>query len=152
MKHIALLLVLIGLSTSFVRGQPEKPAAAVVPATRFTYVDLMVDSKDKVLAAYQIEFAAEGGHALVVGIEGGEHAAFANPPYYDSAAMQHERVIVAAFNIGKDLPKGKTRVVRIHLMIEGKTPEFAVKLVAAADADGKGISGAKVSWVEGVRQ
>jgi hypothetical protein len=46
-----------------------------VVATRFRAVDIFVDSTNKPLAAYQLEFTASAG-AKIVGIEGGEHAAF----------------------------------------------------------------------------
>jgi hypothetical protein len=78
-----------------------------------------------------------------VGIEGGEHPAFKEPPYYDPKAMQKERVILAAFNTAKDsdLPKGKTRVATIHLQIYGpETPKFFLKLQTAANSQGKRIS------------
>jgi hypothetical protein len=84
---------------------------------RFRAVDIFVDSKDKPLAAYQLEFSVTGADAKIVGIEGGEHAAFSTPPFYDPKAMQQERVIIAAFstNAVSRLPQGRTRVATIHL-------------------------------------
>jgi hypothetical protein len=145
------LLAFVGMSASFVNGEQARPADAAKPAPRFGFVDVSLDAKTSALAAYQFEFAAEGGHATVVGIEGGDPAAFKNPPYYDPAALGQHRAILAAFSTGKDLPKGRMRIARIHLMIEGKPPEFAVKLVAAADADGRAIPGAVISVAEGAR-
>ena len=133
-------------------GMPEAPGTGGQAAggTRFTHVDVFLDSKADAMAAYQFEFAAEGGRATVVGIEGGEHAAFAkNPPYYDAAALGKNRVILAAFSTEKELPKGRSRIARIHLMIEGPEPQFATKLVVAANAEGKKISGATLSLSEG---
>ena len=126
-------------------------------AARFTYIDVYVDSADKPLAAYQVRIDARGKDApantvapvKIVGIEGGQHAAFVNPPYYDPAAMMNDRVIIAAFNTGRDLPAGKSRVARLHLMIAGDVqPEFTAKLETAATTDGKQIT-ATVSLEQG---
>jgi hypothetical protein len=106
-------------------------------------VDVFVDSKDKPLAAYQLDFAVTNGNAKIVGIEGGEHPAFGQPPFYDPKAMQHERVILAAFSTeaADKLPTGKTRVATIHLQVEAVTePQFELKLQAAADAQGNRLA------------
>jgi hypothetical protein len=108
-------------------------------AVRFQAVDIFVDTKDKPLATYQVEFTVTGGNAKIVGIEGGEHPAFAEPPFYDSKAMQHERVIIAAFStaVADKLPKAKIRVATIHLQISGEDElKFEAKLQTAASADG----------------
>jgi hypothetical protein len=93
---------------------------------------------------------------VLVGIEGGEggeHAAYAKPAYYDPAALAPEgggRVILAAYSTAKDLPTGRTRVARLHVMVEGRGAEsgkgeeveFKVDLRVAADAQGRAIEGA----------
>jgi hypothetical protein len=114
------------------------------PAVRFQAVDIYVDSKDAPLAVYQLEFSVTNGVAKIVGIEGGEHPAFAEPPFYDPKAMQHERVILAAFSTepADKLPVGKTRVATIHLQTGGPTPvQFETRLQTAADSKGNQISG-----------
>ena len=111
-------------------------------------MDVFVDSKDKPLAAYQLEFNATSGDVKIVGIEGGEHAAFAEAPFYDPKAMQHERVILAAFSITEKLPRGRTRVATIHIQVSGTTdPRFELKLQIAADASGNEFP-AKTSFAE----
>jgi len=107
-------------------------------AVRFKAVDVFIDSKDQPLAAWQIELRSTGGDVKIVGIEGGEHAAFREPPYYDPAALNRNRVILAAFSTGQTLPTGRTRVARVHVQVSG-TPEYQVKLIVAASADGKEI-------------
>ncbi|EEF59352.1 hypothetical protein [Pedosphaera parvula] len=110
---------------------------------RFKTIDIFLDSKDKSLAAYQLEFKSRTGNAKIVGVEGGEHEAFKEAPYYDAKAMQQERVIIAAFstNAEGNLPKGKTRVATIHVQVIGdKDPDYSVELEAAADSQGKKIS------------
>jgi hypothetical protein len=134
-------------------------AFAAAPATergvRFTTVEVRIDPKGVPLAAYQVEFVADESVKLV-GIEGGEHAAFKIPPYYDPAALSNHRVIIAAFNTSGDLPKSETRVARLHVQISGgnggnveQTPDWTVKLMVASSADGKAIAGATAKLVEG---
>jgi hypothetical protein len=108
---------------------------------RFAAVDVYVDSGTQALAAYQFELSAAAGEFRIVGVEGGEHAAFAGPPYYDPAALMNDRIIIAAFNTGANLPTGRTRVARVHVQISGnEEPAYSVKLVVAGDADGKPIT------------
>jgi len=113
-------------------------------AVQFRAVDIYVDSKEQPLAAYQLEFSVTNGAsaAKIAGIEGGESLAFSEPPFYDPRAIQHERVIIAAFstNAVSNLPKGKTRVATIHLQTSRVVePEFELKLEVAADLNGNRI-------------
>lgn len=137
-------LPLVLLSFAFASGAfAQSPATNA--AIRFRTVDVFVDSKDKPLAAYQLEFAVTNTSAKIVGIEGGEHPAFAQPPFYDPKAMQRERVILAAFSTeaADKLPKGKTRVARIHIQSSGTAEvHFETKLQTAAGADGKKLQAA----------
>lgn len=115
-----------------------QPAATNAPV-RFRAVDIFVDSGETPLAAYQLEFAVTNVSANIIGIEGGEHPVFAQPPFYDPKGMQHERAIIAAFSTeaADKLPKGKTRVATIHIQTSGKTePRFETTLQTAADANG----------------
>jgi len=126
----------------FLGAQLFGQQAANDSSVRFRAVDIFLDSKDSPLAAYQLEFSVTNGAAKIVGIEGGEHPAFAGPPFYDPKAMQHERVIIAAFstNAMSDLPKGKARVATIHIQISGVAePEFKLRLQVAADSNGNKI-------------
>lgn len=122
------------------KSQTTPPDTQATPS-RFTAVDIFVDSGDLPLAAYQFELSAAVGSFKIVGVEGGEHAAFAEPPYYDPAALHGEgRIIIAAFNTGDDLPTGRTRVARVHVWITGEpSPDFDVKLIVAGSVDGEEI-------------
>jgi hypothetical protein len=105
--------------------------------SRFCAVDIFVDSKTTPLAAYQLEFTVTNGATRIVGIEGGEHPAFREAPFYDPKAMQNERVVIASFNTGTNLPSGKSRVATIHLQTtETNTLQCELRLQAAADAQG----------------
>ncbi len=117
---------------------------------RFRAVDIYVDSKDKPLAAYQLEFSVTNGNAKIVGIEGGEHPAFREAPYYDPKAIQQERVIIAAYSTERadNLPRGKTRVATVHLQLRGTMmSQFTVNLQAAANEVGAPLQ-LEVSLVE----
>jgi hypothetical protein len=139
-------ILFFGLAAGLLAQQP----AIEEGRSRFGAVDIYVDSGSTPLAAYQLEFAATNGVARIVGIEGGAHAAFRQPPFYDPKAIQHERVIIASFNTAAaaDLPTGKTRVATIHYQTKDtQPPRFALKLQTAGDAQGNKISG-QVSFEE----
>ena len=137
MKHaLPLLIVSVLLAGGLGAQEADAPEAAV----RFRAFDVVIDSGDAALGAYQLEIAAGAGDVKIVGIEGGEHPAFARPPYYDPKAMRGDRVILAAFSTRKDLPKGRTRVARIHVQVTGDAPvDFTATLTAAASSDGARI-------------
>ena len=126
--------------SAVVATQLEGPNDVAADAVRFEAIDVFLDSGDDRLAAYQFELASEEATVEIVGIEGGEHAAFETPPYYDPGAMKNNRVILAAFNTGDDLPAGKSRVARIHVQIQGPgLTEFQTKLKVSATTDGEKI-------------
>jgi hypothetical protein len=135
--------LLITASLTLWAQEPIGPAVVKLARSHFKAVDVFVDSGAQPLAAYQLDFSTTTGNARIVGIEGGEHPAFSQPPYYDPQAMQRERAVLAAFNtVAADkLPKGKTRVATIHVEVSGeRSPKFDLKLHTAADANGQPIS------------
>ncbi len=111
------------------------------PATRFTVVDVYVESMEP-LAAWQFELTERGGRMQVVGIEGGESASFAEPPFYDRNAVEQgaaDRIIVADFSLSgaETLPLGRTRVARVHVRLAGdESPDYELRLIAAGSTDG----------------
>jgi hypothetical protein len=135
-------------------------ASKVIPAkVRFAPVHIYLDPAGKPLAAYQFElvcatpikrFPPEEDNASrlryepqvkIVGVEGGEHPAFKEAPYYDPAALQNDRIIIAAFNTGSDLPTTRTRIATIHLQITGDAePKYELKLIATADTNAEEIT------------
>ena len=138
MKRVRSTLVLLAALVGSLLAQ----GAVTNQSVRFQAVAIFLDSKESPLAAYQLEFSVRSGDAKVVGVEGGEHPAFKDAPFYDPKAIQHERVIIAAFNTdsGDKLPKGKTRVATIHLQITGeRKPDYFVKLETAATLEGRKI-------------
>jgi len=113
----------------------------VPPKVRFVSMPVYIDSGESALAAYQFELKTTAGRIEIVGIENGEHPAFNEPPYYDPAALANDRVIIAAFDTGDNLPVGRTRVTTIQLQILGDIdPQYELDLTVAADSDGNEIA------------
>jgi hypothetical protein len=114
---------------------------AVADPVRFSTVDVFVDAGDEALAAYQVEIRAEGGTSKLVGVEGGEHPAFAEPPYYDPRALHeaqlNERVVIAGIGSG-ELPTGRVRVARLHVSVVGDA-KYTVTLQAAGNERGERV-------------
>ena len=143
---MGLAIMVFGLAARLVAQQPADEEGR----GRFRAVDIYVDSKSAPLAAYQLEFSATNGVAKIVGVEGGEHPAFREAPFYDPKAIQHERVVIAAFSTASadKLPAGRTRVATIHLQTTGAEPvRFALNFQTAADFQGNKIS-AEASFEE----
>ena len=151
MKTFLTLLLALGLCQITLSAQETSDWRTIKHAgTRFAAVDVLVDAGVPGLAAYQLTFRARRGDVKIVGIEGGAHPAFKNPPFYDPKAMQHEKVVLAAFNTAtpEKLPHGWVRVATVHVQISGsKEPEYTAKLEAAADSEGRPIP-AKVNIEE----
>ena len=138
--YLVAAITTVSVVLSLFAGQTDENMPSKSPRVHFKPIAVYIDSGAESLAAYQFELTTKTGQVKIVGVEGGEHAAFANPPYYDPAALQHDRIIIAAFNTSKDLPKGKTRVATLHMQITGDTePQYEIKLTATANPDGKKI-------------
>lgn len=104
---------------------------ALPQEARFTAVDVWIDTP-RPLAAWQVEIRTS---APVVGVEGGEPTAYAEPPFYDPRALQGGRIVLAAFTTDPAPPAGRIRVARLHLRETGPA-ELSSKLVAAAAPGG----------------
>ena len=128
--------------------QSEQDYPIDQPSVRFAPLHIYLESCNW-LAAYQFELKATAGQIKIVGVEGGQHKAFKEAPYYDPAALANDRIIIAAFNTGRDLPTDRTRIATIHLQIIGDAePEYELKLTIAADAAGEEIP-AEISFEKG---
>ncbi len=110
--------------------------AGDIGPVRFVPVDVFVDSGREQLAAYQVEVEVVAGDAQIVGVEGGEHPAFVNPPYYDAKALMGGRIILAAFSTSPELPDGRHRAFTLHVREAGGAVKYRLKLVAAGDGSG----------------
>jgi len=137
----ATALLVLGLAVATADAvRADAPDAARV---RFVRVAIYIHSGVRALAAWQVEVVVRAGDVEVVGVEGGEHPAYAEPAYYDPAALRQHRLVLAAFDTGTNLPTGRTRVATLHLMVRGAAaPELEARLVVAADPDGRSFDAA----------
>lgn len=140
MISVLSLLPLAGFAPLAQPPQEEDLQYETPTRSAFTALELWLDTGDRPLAAYQLEVAASAGEVKIIGIEGAAPGSvFAEPPYYDPAAMQNERVVIADFSTGAPgtLPAGQFRIATIHLQVVGDVePAFETKLTIAAGADG----------------
>src|ERR1051325_4419258 len=90
----AAVLAIIALMLLVGQASPNATTPDSPGGPRFVAVDIVVDSGSTPPAAYQVGLSGARGEIQIVGVEGGESAAFAEPPYYDPAALQHERIII----------------------------------------------------------
>jgi len=148
-KITPIILAGICLIVPVLAQQSEQEYSTGRPGVRFAPLHIYIDSGNSSLAAYQFEMKAAAGQIKIVGVEGGQHKAFKEAPYYDPAALAKDRIIIAAFSTGGDLPKGRTRIATIHLQIIGDAePQYELKLIVAADADAKEIP-AEITFEKG---
>lgn len=111
----------------------KSPRKLDTTGNRFVAVDVYVEAGDRKLAAWQVEIGTDD-RAAIVGVEGGEPAAYREPPTYDPAALQGGKIVLAAFTKG-DAPTGRVRVARLHLM-ESVKVDLVGKLTAAGAPGG----------------
>ncbi|MBN2315074.1 MAG: hypothetical protein JXM79_14185 [Sedimentisphaerales bacterium] len=148
-KIMVIILTSVSVMVPVLASQSAPSEPSDESAVHFSPLHIYIDSGNQSLAAYQFELKATAGQIKIVGVEGGEHKAFKEAPYYDPAALANDRIIIAAFNTGRELPKERTRIATIHLQITGDVePEYELKLVVAADEHGKDIP-AKISYEKG---
>jgi len=141
MKTItAIILTSVFVIVPVLASQSGRDELSPEPNVHFAPLHIYLDSGDRSLAAFQFELKATAGQIEIVGVEGGDHKVFSEAPYYDPAALAQDRIIIAAFNTGQDLPTGRTRIATIHLQIAGPVePHYELNLTVAGDADGEKI-------------
>jgi hypothetical protein len=130
---IACLTVALWLS-----GGSSADDSNTTQTSRFEAVGVYIDPHGKPLAAYQCELIAEQGDVTLVGIQGGDHPAFSQPPYYDPHALLSHRIILAALSTAANLPAAKTRVATLMVRVSGTLePKYVARCQVAASADAK---------------
>jgi hypothetical protein len=151
-KCMILSSIAASLLMALLNAEVGRAGHVIPPRIRFAPLQIYLDSGDRALAAYQFELKAAKGQIKIVGVEGGEHQAFREAPYYDPAALAKDRIIFAAFSTQQDLPKSRTRIATVHLQIIGDTePEYEIRLIVSADANGRNIP-AQADLVKGDRE
>jgi len=144
-RIVAVILMVVLGAMALGWTVPSEDARPVPVGSDFFAIDVVIDSGNVGLGAYQVEITPQRGtSAQLVGIEGGEVGAFADPPAYDPAALHQtggfDRVILAAFTTDRLVPVGQVRVARVHFHVDaGEDPRFSVKLVAAGGANATSI-------------
>jgi hypothetical protein len=130
MKTVTVILMSVCLIVPVFAQQYGQRYETEQPKVRFVSLPVYIDSGNRALAAYQFELKTTKGQIKIVGLENGEAP----------AALAHDKIIIAAFNTGNNLPTGSTRVVSLQLQIIGDTePQYQLDLTVAADADGNKI-------------
>jgi hypothetical protein len=143
-----LTLLVLPVRPATVVANPEVPIEWITPPAmpepvRFVAVDVRIDPLGHPLAAYQIEIVADPDRVRLVGIEGGEHPAFREPPFHDPAALGGARIILAGLSTRPDLPRSSTRVATLHLGVTGNAPpRLEPRLEAAISPSGTRIPAA----------
>jgi len=150
MKRSAWLTLLIAgaAAASFAAPVTADDGAEAEPAERFVVrtIPIVIDSKDKPLAAWQVYITAEGGTFRVTGMAS-SFPAYAETPLYDrqSERGENDRLIVANVTLAEpgELPTGPTQVATVTVMTKGD-PEFKIKLIVATDHEARHIERAEV--------
>lgn len=138
-SFLALALLFVPAMEAQDPGEPGK--------IRFRAYDVLIDPLGKPLAAWQVEILSAEAGSMIAGVEGGEGEHFSKAPYYDPAALQGGRIIIAAFTTEGDPPARKVRVARIHMAEDaGSAPRTSARLMAAAQEGGERIE-AKVELI-----
>ena len=152
MRPIVIAIVCLMVALFCMPAQSHQADRPQPDPSRFVPVHIYLDCGEELLAAYQFEFKAVAGQIKIVGVEGGDHAAFNEPPYYDPDALMNDQIMIAAFNTGSDLPTGKTRIATLHLQVTGDIiPEYEVQLITAANTDGRRIP-VEITYEQGDNQ
>jgi len=138
LSRAVLLALAIALIASPCRSEDEP---------RFFPIEIYLDAGTQHFAAYQLEIRLDG--AEIVGVEGGEHPAFAGAPYYDPAALGTGRIKLAALSTAHDLPTGRSRVATLHVREIGKgQAKWQTTSVLATDSAARPID-ARLELVAG---
>ena len=111
-------------------------ASAPAQAPGFRSVDLVIDSGDNALAAWQVELTYDRDRVGIVGIEAA--APDTHPPTYDSEALRSGRMKLADFSLAKQgFGRGEILVARLHLV--GEDADIAPAIQVAARPGGERI-------------
>jgi hypothetical protein len=127
-------IVGVAVLSIFVQPIGQSADGAEREDVRFRPVDIVIDS-DQPIAAYELEVVVARGNAIITGVEGGS-APMNEPPYYDPAALQAGRIIIAAFSTEDTLTGGAHRVATIHFRESGSQPHYEVRVRVIAGPDG----------------
>jgi hypothetical protein len=139
---ILALFILVVLAFALGAGELHRAEASCQERRGdFETWDLWIEDFEGELGAWQVELRDLGSATELIGIEGGEHAAYREPARYDPAALQGGHIVLAAFSTADDLPRGSTRVATLHLMTK-TIPDWATTLEVAVNGAGEDMPAA----------
>jgi hypothetical protein len=132
------ILACLTLAAAMSVGSLAQESNPIPLTPRFEAIGVYIDPHGKPLATYQCELTLDQPDCTLVGIQGGDHPAFSQPPYYDPHALMANRIILAALSTDSDLPTGKTRVATLMVRVSGTLePKYVARLQVAASADAR---------------
>ncbi|MEM1107692.1 MAG: hypothetical protein AAGH99_03280 [Planctomycetota bacterium] len=151
-SFFAVFCIVIGLVLALV-STPLRAAGEAQPkaSTYFEAVPIVIDPQGQPLAAYQFELSSPNAELTIVGLENGEHPAFAEAPLYDVDAVnlgRADRIVVAAYSLrpGEELPAQPTRVATVMVQVQlppdtepGADVVYQLDLIAAGNPAGQPI-------------
>ncbi len=147
LRFVISTLVLLAATSAGLAPAPPAPDAQAPAGEEFVALDVVLEAPAGGLGSYQLEVVAPKG-ARLVGLEGGGVPEFADAPFYDRAALQGNRVIIAA--IGE--PQVTTAAVRASPGSEGtgaapSDPGSKSAIPAAAAPAAKSVRVARLHFV-----
>ena len=80
LAFVGLIVIWLVLPLFGQNDVPDAESGAANPIVRFVPLHITLDPQGEALAAYQFELKTISGRVKIVGVEGGDHAAFSAPP------------------------------------------------------------------------
>lgn len=107
----------------------------------FGTIVVTLDPAGRELAGWQLRADFGKSDARIVGVEGGEHPAWAEAPHYDPRALNGGEIVLAALAADTELPTGPTVVAVIHVEHDRSgLPPLEISEVVAVGSDGSEIT------------
>ena len=107
--------------------------------TTFSTVDVVVDTGDATLGAYQLDLRFDDSRVRLVGVESG--ADLDDIPVYDPRALRGDRVVLAGVRIEEPHPRGRVHVAVLHVEHPVPlTPRLRAADVVVADHEGRRVA------------
>lgn len=133
MRHLSWLTLALVL---FVAGTADAARPRI-----FGTIVVTLDPAGQELAGWQLRADFGKSDARIVGVEGGEHPAYADPPHYDPKALNTGEIILAALGSNEELPTDATIVAILHVEHDRSgLPPLEISEVVAVGADGNEIT------------
>jgi hypothetical protein len=142
MMKTAAFTVYLFILTLVLAGTVLGEETTAQTGVRFKTANIVIDTNNQPIAAYQVELLYDRERVIIVGLEGGAIDGFGEPPFYDRIGLEGGRIILAAFILDDSkAPQGKICVSRIHLRVAGAQPiVLSARVITAAKPGGDSIN------------